>query len=173
MGFFIITGKREFRLRPQAFRNDFCRHCHEEVLAVRYGSFVFGTLFWIPLLPLGPRRRWLCWECFQPTHSHPGPKRSQRFLMVLALAILITGLASVLPEEAPDTKPILIGLIAAMGLGFIWFLYLGISHRNAPEWKPHLARVEPCQDHQCPLCEAPLHLTAEGAECRLCRVKRL
>lgn len=46
-----------------AFRNDYCLARGEERRAVQVRTFDVGHIFWIPILPAGFWKRWVCTVC--------------------------------------------------------------------------------------------------------------
>lgn len=54
----IVWGTHNFAKKLVGARRDFCNCCEHEVLTEQWQSFDMFHLYFIPLIPLGNRRRW-------------------------------------------------------------------------------------------------------------------
>ncbi|HKV63349.1 MAG TPA: hypothetical protein VJO16_15665 [Candidatus Acidoferrum sp.] len=61
----IVYGVYRWMAKRVAFRNDYCLACGEPRRAVQVRTFDVGHIFWIPILPAGFWKRWVCtvWGC--------------------------------------------------------------------------------------------------------------
>ena len=67
----VIFGAYKVARKQVAFANSFCRKCEKPIVAFQWRYFLLGHLFFIPLLPLGFRREWLCPQCGErPLQRH-------------------------------------------------------------------------------------------------------
>ena len=167
---FIVKGIYHFGKKPLAFRNDYCRSCDAYVMSLQRRSFMFGHLFWIPILPLGIRRRWLCLKCGEPAHAAPGVHRAFKWFLVAFLAMAAWGgwLGPVPAEDAAVTWSLRIGLpLAALALAVS-----AIRQKPWPDLQEKLAQVIPSRTLECPFCRSPLMPQPEGARCLRCGIDR-
>jgi len=65
---FIVYGVYRWKAKRVAFRNDYCLVCGEARRAVQVRTFDVGHIFWIPILPAGFWKRWVCTVCGQDPH---------------------------------------------------------------------------------------------------------
>jgi hypothetical protein len=81
----IVRGAYYYRRKPVAFRNDYCLSCNAPRRSIAIRSFDVGHFFWIPILPVGFWRHWVCSVCGRKPHS-----RKRRLLKWTTLHSLIT-----------------------------------------------------------------------------------
>ncbi len=85
---FITYGTYHFRPKRLAFRNDYCLSCGEARRSVQMRTFDVGHIFWIPLLPVGFWKRWICTACGHQPHISPKTRRSFKWAGLLVLLFL-------------------------------------------------------------------------------------
>ena len=144
----LIHG--HYRLAPKliAYRNDWCNHCGEPVLAQQWRSFYLGHLYWIPLIPLGFRKNWQCTQCARD------PRERVRTSLAIILAGLLTfTLACVLTFLVPhsDGEATIVwtlrGIFGSVSAVFAFWL---LSRSN--EQPPPIKYVEPLRNERCLIC---------------------
>src|SRR5262249_6809808 len=154
-----------------AFRNDFCLACSAPRMAVQVSTLRVFHLYWVPLLPLGRRSRWLCAECgAQPHHN----VKTRRVFKVGGLAVLVflTGffwMTPGIPGEPVITWVIRVtALIGALGTA-VWIA------RSSPEvdYRQRMLTVVPSEERLCPFCNVALIRTSLDCYCPECQIKRL
>jgi hypothetical protein len=165
---FIIYGMYRWARQRVGYRNDFCLTCEDQRVAEQHRTFDCGHVFFIPLLPLGYRKRWHCSMCGNNPHERV---RTSRTLLILFAVIvgLFTGLmwfgGAVPPEEA--------ALIWGMRIGFT-LAFLGLVYwirRSKPTvgLKERLDQVPPLPRDVCLYCRG---LLDPDARCTPCGVQR-
>src|SRR5438876_1035324 len=97
----IVYGCYHFARRRIAYRNDYCLRCSSVRRADLYRTFDAGHLFFIPLLPLGRRRRWHCAACGQNPHERVASSQGIKVLAVVAFAVF-TAVAWLVPITRPE-----------------------------------------------------------------------
>ncbi len=170
MGVFLVFGTKHLGAKPSAFRNDYCRSCDDYVISIRKRSFLVGHLFWIPILPLGKRHRWICWECDNVAHEAPDTGRPMKWFVVLfLLGLTWAGWSEPIPTESPWITWVLRFVFPAGALGFA---IAAIRQKPWPDWKEKMKYVEPLTDLECPFCDEYLMLQPGGAFCQKCGLDR-
>ena len=82
----IVYGAYHFRPKRIAFRNDYCLTCGEACRSVQIRTFDVGHIFWIPVLPVGFWKRWVCTACGHQPHVSP---KTRRFFKWAGLFVLL------------------------------------------------------------------------------------
>lgn len=165
----IVRGAYHYRARPVAFRNDYCVNCRAPRRSIAVRSFDVGHFFWIPFLPVGFWRHWVCSVCGRKPHS-----KRRRLFRWTALYSLIG--ISILFWVAPVDSELAIGSwicrIAAPAVAV--FLFIRLLRASAPfSLRKKLAAIPPAADTMCPFCSTPLHAgTSERWSCPNCNVVR-
>lgn len=85
----IHYGIHRFGLKKTGVRKDFCNACHGECIAELYESFDWGYIFYIPLVPLGRKQRWLCTLCHQNPRGRYTTGKFTRIISLFLLPVLI------------------------------------------------------------------------------------
>jgi len=170
-GMLLVFGIHRFGRRIVAYRNTYCRTCEGARLAEQFRTFNFFHFFWVPLIPLGFRRYWVCTECgINPTQS----KYGSPFIKWLALVFLILpllGFTAALIFGGKDLPvefrlsyliacPILLGLVVAC---------IGWMKKGRQEGE--VQEVEPLTGETCRYCDGKLFKEPDW-HCRDCRVWR-
>src|ERR1035438_6787107 len=71
----IVRGAFHFRPKRVAFRDDYCLSCRAPRRAVAVRTFDVGHIFWIPILPVGFWRHWVCSVCGGDPHARSKARR--------------------------------------------------------------------------------------------------
>jgi hypothetical protein len=113
----IDYGTHCFFPRRLAYRNDYCLTCDGVSIAVDVETFDWCHIFWIPLIPLGRRRRWLCNLCGSAPHERVASGRGFKMFTAVAFGLFAlfawVGLVATIVSSgfaAPE-----LGFIAGMG----------------------------------------------------------
>jgi hypothetical protein len=171
---FIHFGLYHFRPRKVAFRNDYCLVCNKPRRAYLVRTLDVAHLFWVPLLPLGFRKRWVCSGCGLGIAASVKARRG--FLFFLQ-ALMVLGTAAVwvapLQQESPEDQKWFwfFRVIFPVGTGLVIFAV----HRNRrdPVYQQVMRNgVSPATDPQCPLDGNPLICTSTW-RCPKCGIERL
>lgn len=152
-----------------AFRRDHCRSCGTNIVAERIRTLVLLTLFWIPLCPIGFRRRWLCRQCEKPPHRPPRTRRRTKILVILLCMVGVMSAFLVAPEREQPEMVLWVALFYGAGLlaASVWLL----AHRHFPP-RSHglalLAEADLPPLRWCPFCGEELRLQQLRAYCPQC-----
>lgn len=151
----IIHGVYRFAPKHLAFRNDFCLTCKATAVSVQVRSLYVGHVYWIPLLPLGVWKKWVCSVCGHDPHAIVQTRRFFKILLVILVVLMTLPLWFVAPG-ADQVKILWLGrLLSLVALcGAIWWATLG--HRAAPSLRERLAAVVPYEARTCPFCGGDL-----------------
>ena len=168
----MIWGTRHTHARRLAFRNDWCRTCRKPVRAARTRTWWWFTVFWIPLLPLGVRRRWLCDECGFPAHAVAIWGARRRLVLALLLALGAVGLWIEPPPTAAEEPELfavfrwIVTLVpVALAISTWW-------RRNDPSLAQGLQQVAATEDRHCPYCSVALVHQRGVDSCPRCGIER-
>jgi hypothetical protein len=160
----LVHGVYRWRPRLVAFRRDFCLRCTGEQLSVAVQTFDVLHLFWVPVLPLGRRSRWLCSHCGAPPHAVVSTRRIFKLAGVGAAAIGAILLWLLPLSEIPSEDHTLLWIFR-LALPLAALALLAWALRQAPEVRlaERLATVAPFAGWSCPLCGGELVRTAATA----------
>jgi hypothetical protein len=141
----IVRGAYHYRGKPVGFRNDYCVSCRAPRRSIAIRSFDVGHVFWIPILPVGFWRHWVCSVCGRKPHS-----KARRLFQWSGLYSLIGG--SVLFWGLPVDSEFVFGswigrLVAPAGA---IFLVIRLLRTATP------LSLRPTADTVCPFCSIPL-----------------
>ena len=165
----IAVGVYHFRPRPVAFRNDYCLSCDKPRRSVRIRSFDVLHIFWIPVVPLGLWKRWVCAVCSGNPHANVRTRRSFKWagLAALLAVALIAWMAPVEPDGVLLTWLVRV----SVPLGAMLLLWHLLHAPRDPTLNQKLAVVESATDTVCPFCGTQL-LMSSHCSCPVCGVVR-
>lgn len=166
----LVYGVYNFRPKRTAFRNDYCLFCGRARRAEQIRSFDVCHLFWIPLLPLGFRRRWRCAACHRLPHVPRGTRPAVAWAFLAVLVIL--GVAVwMIPLTAHDWIFEWV-MRVVMPVFAIFTLVHILRVPQGPSLKEKLAAVAPAVDTVCPFCGSALLVLSSRGSCPRCGVVR-
>jgi hypothetical protein len=168
----IVHGIYRFRPKRLAFRNDFCRTCQVPRRAEQWRTFDAWHIFWIPLIPLGFWKRWLCAGCGKQPHIATGTRRPFKWIG-FAILILFSPLFWFMPPDPEFPVAVLWLLRIASPVGAVLLLAHLLRTAKDPTFKEQLAGVPPANDTVCPFCGTQLLMMASQTSCPRCYVVRL
>jgi len=166
----VVYGVYRWRAKRVAFRNDYCVACGEARRAVQVRTFDVGHIFWIPILPVGFWKRWVCTVCGRDPHASSKTRRGFKWagLFILVLVAFIFWADS----ATRDTVAVFwIGRIAAP-VGAALLLRHLLRTPREPTLEAKLATVQPAADTVCPFCGAQLLMLGSQCSCPVCGVVR-
>jgi hypothetical protein len=167
---FIVYGVYRWIAKRVAFRNDYCLACGDARRAVQVRTFDVGHIFWIPILPAGFWKRWVCTVCGRDPHV--GTKTRRGFKWVgLFILVLFAVVFWIVPVE-PDAVAFFWGLRIAAPVGAGLLLWHLMRTPKEPTLKEKLASILPATDTVCPFCGAQLLMLASQCSCPVCGVVR-
>jgi len=159
----IIHGTYRFKQRRIGVCKDFCNACEQEVLAEQWKSFNVWHLYFIPLIPLGWRKRWLCTNCHKDPHArYRTPKTLKKiglgFLAVLC-AFMTFGMWSIPVEGFTDGLWVvrLLFPLAVIACIYFGFFHHASDHTDVMNTQRR-SQVEPLDVLTCTYCHQPLNL---------------
>lgn len=168
----MLTIHGMYRWRPKrlAFRNDYCLSCREPRRSVQIRTLDVLHIFWIPILPLGFRKRWFCTTCGRQPHASRKTRRPFKwaglfvllFFAVISWSVPLTG----------DTALWMWALRLGSPLGAVVLLVHLLKTGKDPSLKERLAGVPHATDTVCPFCGSQLLTIASGCVCPACGVAR-
>ena len=167
---FLIHGVYHWGGKRIAYRSDYCLSCEAPCIAEQMRTFDAGHLFFVPVLPLGYRKRWHCATC--GNNPHERVKTARRTLVVGAVVAALFGIiACMVPiEGGDDAMGMWIMRLMCLG-GFAWLVYLIRTQKDdGPDLKTELLRVRPLEGGQCRYCSGTLESTVieKGWRLRRC-----
>jgi len=166
----IVWGVYHFRPKRLAFRNDYCLSCAAGRRAAQIRTFDAVHIFWIPLLPLGFWKRWVCTACGREPHVNPKTRRGFKWAGVFILLLF-----SAVSWAMPVTPDFVVGswiFRIAAPVGAILTLVHLLRTKKEPSLMARLATIEPADDTVCPFCGAQLLMLGSQCSCPVCGVVR-
>lgn len=168
-----------YRLFPRkvGFRNDYCMTCRAPRRAEQVRTFDVLHLNFVPVLPLGFRRRWVCQECgLRPRQVH--------LTLRLIAQMVLVGLLSCASIFWGTT--LFVGPAFAEDAGAFWFLgvicpvivvalggYLILWPPVGPSYEELRQSVPAADDTKCPFCGTSLIDDFFECYCPGCGARRL
>jgi len=167
----LVYGIYNFRPKRTAFRNDYCLFCARPRRSEEIRSFDVCHLFWIPLLPLGFRRRWRCTACRRSPHVARGASRG--FMWTGFAVLVILGAIFWTIHITPEIR--IYGWLMRVGtpIGAILIIVRLLRPPKGLSLKQKLAGVPPASDTVCPFCGTALLLLSSQGSCPRCGVVRV
>jgi hypothetical protein len=171
----IVHGIYRFSKKFTAFRNDFCANCGLPCGAVQIRTFDVHHIFWLPLIPVGFKKRWYCTRCDQQSDVYAGTRRPFKWIG-LFLLLLLSPLLWFLPLEGEQDRGFVIFIrVLRFGAPFAailtaWHLRRTRNERSRQDWLSH---VPPADDANCPFCQTPLMVLSGQGSCPSCGALRL
>ncbi len=166
----VLHGIYKFWRKRVAFRNDYCLSCAQPRRAVQIRSFNVWHLFWVPLLPLGFSKPWLCATCGNDPH-YGGTSRIFKWLGLFVL--LFFGVFGWAAPSEPDAAVMLWIFRIGGPIGAILTLWHLIHTRASPTLAMQLAAIPPAADTVCPFCGTGLLVLGTQCCCPACGVARV
>jgi len=165
-----LEGIKSYKPRTIAYRNDFCVSCDGPRRAHLIRSFKAYQIYYIPVVPLGFWREWLCSECGKDPHVYSRELRRMRWGMVMLTGFFsIAGVVASLDQEsAIATRWLLRLLFPALFFGALWF---ALRKKPEPSVREKLKEVSPNLDNTCALCDGAL-VQNHGWRCSECHAER-
>jgi len=171
----ILFGTHRFNTKKVYARKDFCNACKSECLTEQFASFDCGHIFFIPLLPLGTRKRWRCSLCGKDPHARHETSKPLRIIGLFILPIFCTApLAVVLDghmrKDPGDVQASYI-MAAAFGAAWLYLVYLTFFKKSSGvSDEERRALVTPLATDICLYCRGPL-ATQPTCHCPACGVQ--
>jgi hypothetical protein len=147
----IVHGVYNFKKKLVGFRNDYCMRCQAQRRAVQLRMFNVVHIFWIPLVPLGFWKQWICTVCGKNPHETQVTRRGFKWAGLMVL-LFIAVVFWMIPPEAGWMWALRIILPIASATLLIYLL----RTPGDVSLKERLATVQPATDMTCPFCAAPL-----------------
>jgi hypothetical protein len=166
----IIHGKYRFGRRKIGARKDFCNACERECLSELWRSFDCGHLFWIPLLPLGFRERWLCTLCQRDPRARYRTGKAMLVAGMIAAAFFLAALSIYTPKPGEMDASSLWGTRIVSLLAFIGLLYAVLKPGPAVPEADRRKAVTPLSTRTCLYCRGPL-TSQPHLRCPSCQVR--
>ncbi len=166
----IVYGTYHWGRRKTAYRNDACLGCRTYVVSEQYRMFDVGHLFWIPLLPLGFRKRWYCSRCGKDPHARLDTGR-----WTYVLGGIVTSLTAVMfwvmPAVPPDTSTTWACRIGMPALA-AFLIFRAAAYKQPIALQQALESVPPYSDDLCIYCRQELQ-GGQTKFCRGCNIERM
>jgi hypothetical protein len=167
----IRHGFYHFRPKMIAFRNDYCLSCAHYRRSVQIRTFDAWHIFWIPVLPLGFHKRWICTVCRRRSHVHPGTRRGFKWAGLVVLVIFAVAFWAM--PLTPDMRVMGWAFRVGSPVGAILTSMHLLRTSKDPSLKERLAAVPPATDTVCPFCSSALLQLSLQCSCPNCGVLRV
>ncbi len=166
----LVHGAYHFWPKRVAFRNDYCVSCDGPRRAIAVRTFDVGHVFWVPILPVGFWRHWVCSACNRNPHVTSKMGRSIKWAGVYWL-IAVSLAFWVVPSDTDFPLGIWFCRVAAPALAALLVIYILRSLR--PSLKKRLKTIPPAADTVCPFCGTVLVTgTGDRWSCPACGIVR-
>lgn len=167
----IIRGAYHFWPRRVAFRDDYCVWCKAPCRSIAVRTFDVGHVWWVPILPVGYWRHWVCTTCGRKPHAYSKARRYFRFTTLYSL-VSASILLWALPVQSDMSIVVWVArFVAPAGAVFLALRLL----RSAKEvsLRKRLKSIPPASDTVCPFCAVPL-IPGTGSRwsCPACNIVR-
>lgn len=166
----VVYGIYRWKPKRLAFRNDYCLNCNSPCRAVQLRTFNAAHIYWIPLLPLGFWKSWVCVTCGRDPHVSVKTRRGFKWVG-LFLLVLFSALFWVMPMDSELGITTWIFRIAGP-IGAILTLRHLLRTNPEPSLAARLAAILPASDTLCPFCGAQLLTLSSASSCPKCGVIR-
>ncbi len=165
----IIHGLYRFRPRRLAFRNDFCLNCGQQRRSVQVRTFNAVHLFYIPIIPLGFWKRWLCSACGKEPHVLSKTRRSFKWAGLVVLVFFSVSFWIIPVDRDFVLRTWLIRVAAPIGA--VLTLRHLLKTPKDPVLQEKLAMVSPANETACPFCRTQM-IVGSVNQCPACGVVR-
>ena len=166
----ILFGTYRLGRRRLAYRNDFCLSCEEERISEQHRTFDLFHIFWIPLLPLGFRKRWHCTECGNNPHERVKTSKPIKIAAVVLLAIFSIVMWT-MPIESPDDAIGAWVMRILVPAGLVAMIISIVRDKGAVNIEDKLQSIAPLEGDTCHFCGGYLQ-KAEIPYCPDCNARR-
>ena len=161
----IIYGTHRFGLKKTGACNDFCNCCEKECLSEEWQSFNCGHVFFIPVLPLGTKKKWKCALC---GNDPRGRYKTSKFMQVLGViflpimfapAVLIAWRRFVSPAPSGELEPMTSVYVVGGIFGAVWLSLVHsvfFAKKSSAKEDERRGAVVPLDTAKCHYCQGAL-----------------
>jgi len=155
----IVYGTHRFGLKKTGVRKDFCNACQRECVAELYESFDCGHFFYIPIVPLGRKRRWICTLCHQDPRGRYKTSTFMRIIVLIlfplmAFPFLFMGIRELSSHTDGAWALLLMGAIFL--IPWLFMLHTTIKPRKGPSDEERRRAITPLSREECFYCRGPV-----------------
>ena len=162
---------RTYRFRPKltGYKRDLCNKCEEPRILALVKTYDIFAPYFIPLVPLGYRKRWYCTIC-----RHPAYDRYRTRTGIKVLALITVGLVTLMAGTGvivggPDALPAFGVSVLCVGLIVVLVKWIR-SGVKRPSIEDLREEVRPLDESRCRLCNEHL-LDVPYLHCPHCNLK--
>ena len=171
---FVLFGTYAFSRKRIGFRNDYCLSCEGHKTSEQWQSFDAIHLFYVPVVPLGNRKRWICASCGNNPHLRV---KSSKPLLVMGAIICLYGAVAgwtaslwMSPISADDMHGIWV-MRLLLPLAFAGLVKSILERAPVPNLHEKLQSVPPFMGDICPYCKGKM-LVGPIPHCDSCGIQR-
>jgi hypothetical protein len=170
----IVYGVYRWKPKRLGFRNDYCLKCEGPRRAIHVRTFNVGHIYWIPLIPAGFWKRWICTVCGRDPHVNPKTRRPFKWLGFFIL-LLMTAAFWIMPLDPRDPSGVILSWIFrfAAPIGAVLTIWHLLRTNREPSLESRLAAIPPASETSCPFCGTQLLMLASGCSCPACGSVRM
>jgi hypothetical protein len=174
----IVYGFYKFKQHVIGYREDYCNKCRVQVVAKYLHFFYCGHIFFIPLIPLGFHKLWVCPHCDTDPRL-VGDVRSSIWLLgaipfgLLGLLTLSLEFSPRKPSEDNGSSPASPDDHILLIAGLVFFLISAAfswAYSNGKKIIAQRPAITPNLD-VCPQCHTRLPADESPVVCPSCQVR--
>ena len=171
----VIHGIYHWRRRLLAFRNDYCLSCAQPRLAFLHRTFDVLHVFFVPVLPLGFWKRWLCGVCGRNPHARATTAKPLEWLGIAFLLLGAVVFWTTTPDHraGKDNDP---AMVWTFRIALPVAAAFAIRHTQQAKPPERLAEqlrgIAANRDSTCPRCGRTLTVAAPWYRCGGCGLER-
>jgi hypothetical protein len=168
----LVYGRYYLRRRVLAFRNDYCLACRTPRIAYLHRTVDVAHVFWLPVLPLGARERWLCSACGLSPHRRVETSRGLKWIGATLLALASIGSWATAPTGSGLRAAVHWALRLALPVATVLAARDTRQARPPEQLNDRLRHITPNRDAVCPMCRGALVAATPRWRCSRCGIER-
>jgi len=169
---FILWGTQTFKVKRTAFRREYCVNCNRLAYSYLTRTLTVFTVFFVPLIPLGFRRKWQCAFCGKKPEK---VERTGLPFKIIGLVFLVMVFWASFTVDDAGSDPAVENAMRVILVGLMVVAAVSIVRHKSPSCEERM-RINSNLGHLspeviCPFCETHFHLIEGRKWCRKCELE--